>query len=221
MLGRVFEGVMAPDTRRSSGTYYTPSSLVGSVLEAALVAIVAGGCVCAEAEAERRLTDGAVEVRRLLRGITLLDPASGSGAFLLSALERLTNVAGDRGVRRSPPDPGAQPVGVDRNPAAVRLTELRSGSQWSQATRPRIRPRSSHSPTSIASSAREIRCSIRWAAGFGRLPVQWPPSSLASGGQVVVSSGPDKRRLVRELTGLEARVAERTLEEAEDRAEQA
>ena len=40
-------------------------------------------------------------------------------------------------------------------------------------------------------------------------------------GQVVVASGPDKRRLVRELTGLEARVAERTLDELEERAGQA
>ena len=126
MLGRVFEGVMAPDTRRSSGTYYTPASLVGSVLDAAFVALLAGRLRCAEAEAERRLAEGAAEVRRLLRGITLLDPAAGSGAFLLGALERLTLVAGrarSAAVRRRILERNL--FGVDRNPAAVRLTELR------------------------------------------------------------------------------------------------
>ena len=222
MLGRVFEGVMAPDTRRSSGTYYTPSSLVGSVLEAALVALVAGKLNCAEAEAERRLTDGAVEVRRLLRGITLLDPASGSGAFLLSALERLTNVAGgsrSAAVRRRILERNL--FGVDRNPAAVRLTELRL---WLAVVA--IDP--SEDPTSVQPLP-NLDCLIRQGdslfdpVGSGLRP---PPRAMAAElarlrGQVVVSSGPDKRRLVREQTGLEARVAERTLEEAEDRAEQA
>ena len=41
MLGRVFEGVMAPDARRASGTYYTPASLVRSIIDAALVALLA------------------------------------------------------------------------------------------------------------------------------------------------------------------------------------
>ena len=33
MLGRVFEGVMAPDERRASGTYYTPAALVRELLD--------------------------------------------------------------------------------------------------------------------------------------------------------------------------------------------
>ena len=40
MLGRVFEGVMAPEARHASGTFYTPAALVGSVLDAALVALI-------------------------------------------------------------------------------------------------------------------------------------------------------------------------------------
>ena len=34
MLGRVFEGVMAPDERRASGSYYTPASLVREMVRA-------------------------------------------------------------------------------------------------------------------------------------------------------------------------------------------
>ena len=57
MLGRVFEGVMAPDIRRASGTYYTPAALVRSILDAALTALAASRLGCGEGEAERRLSD--------------------------------------------------------------------------------------------------------------------------------------------------------------------
>ncbi|HET9039476.1 MAG TPA: hypothetical protein VFN40_04865, partial [Gemmatimonadales bacterium] len=83
MLGRVFEGVMAPSTRRASGSYYTPAALVRSVLDAALAAYVSGRLGCALAEAERRLADRSPETVRLLAELTVLDPAAGSGAFLL------------------------------------------------------------------------------------------------------------------------------------------
>ncbi|HJR35841.1 MAG TPA: hypothetical protein VJ817_12880, partial [Gemmatimonadales bacterium] len=42
MLGRVFEGVMAPDERRATGTYYTPDALVGAVLHDGLATWLAG-----------------------------------------------------------------------------------------------------------------------------------------------------------------------------------
>src|SRR5919109_721213 len=37
MLGRVFEGVMAPAVRHRSGTFYTPAALVRELLDAALI----------------------------------------------------------------------------------------------------------------------------------------------------------------------------------------
>ncbi len=40
MLGRVFEGVMAPDERRASGTYYTPAALVHELLGQGLASVV-------------------------------------------------------------------------------------------------------------------------------------------------------------------------------------
>jgi hypothetical protein len=127
MLGRVFEGVMAPDERRASGTYYTPTALVNRLLGDGLAAVLAERLGCTQAEAERRISERDAAVGQTLRGIRILDPAVGSGAFLLGALERLSGLSA-----------GAESVaaarrrilqrnlfGVDRNAAAVRLTELR------------------------------------------------------------------------------------------------
>jgi hypothetical protein len=127
MLGRVFEGVMAQDERRASGTYYTPAPLVHELIGEALSAVVAARLGCAESQAERRLAEGDRRAVRALDALTVLDPAVGSGAFLLGALERLSEAAGNfrrlaarrrRILRRNL-------YGVDRNGAAVRLTELR------------------------------------------------------------------------------------------------
>jgi hypothetical protein len=127
MLGRVFEGVMDPGQRRQSGTFYTPASLVHGLVNATLVALLARRLCCQEGRAERHLADRSGPARRELRNVTVLDPAVGSGAFLLGALEILSSLeAGGhptaqarRGVLRR------CLFGVDLNPAAVRLTELR------------------------------------------------------------------------------------------------
>lgn len=110
-LGRVFEGVMDPARRRATGTYYTPAALVRRMIDAALAAHFEGR--------QPSLDE--------LDGLTVLDPAVGSGAFLLGALEEVAarrHAAGDLapGVRRR-----VLPClfGVDRDPMAVRLAELR------------------------------------------------------------------------------------------------
>ena len=82
MLGRVFEGVMAPDVRRASGTYYTPAALVRALLDQALIPLVAHRLGSPESVAERRLSEGDISAWRLARTLTVLDPAVGSGAFL-------------------------------------------------------------------------------------------------------------------------------------------
>jgi hypothetical protein len=127
MLGRVFEGVMAPEARHASGTFYTPASLVELVLDAALGALLSARLGCTEAEADRRLHQPDQNTATVLSSVTLLDPAVGSGAFLLRALDRLSTFG--------PPKANAairkrlvlqqNLFGVDRNAAAVRLTELR------------------------------------------------------------------------------------------------
>ncbi len=126
MLGRVFEGVMEPGARKQSGTYYTPRGLVHSVLDAALAGFVGGRLGVPDADALRRLSAGDERAVGLLDDITILDPAAGSGAFLLGALERLTAFRKAAGKDASPRAiVGRNLYGVDLSPAAVRLCELR------------------------------------------------------------------------------------------------
>ena len=126
MLGRVFEGVMEPGVRKSSGTFYTPPALVRSLLDAALAGVVSRRLGITQEEAGARLAGGDSRAARHLDGITILDPAVGSGAFLLGALERLAALRGaptDARLRRR--ILAHNLFGVDVNPSAVRLAELR------------------------------------------------------------------------------------------------
>ena len=135
MLGRAFESLMASRERRTSGAFYTPQVLVAHVAEAALSSRLAeGGIPTAVVEAALRgdtpsAADAAV-LRTVLAALTVLDPACGSGAFLVHLLERiadLTRLAGDtRPVAEVRRDVLARVIhGVDVNPTAVWLCELR------------------------------------------------------------------------------------------------
>lgn len=139
MLGRVFERLMEPETRACSGTFYTPESIVRELVTATLATALTGIGRLPTATVERltarrdlapeERTRAAAAVRRL----TVLDPAVGSGAFLLGALDALTDV----GLHLTPsPEPGVRwrlrrrilrenLFGIDINPIAVRLAELR------------------------------------------------------------------------------------------------
>ena len=72
MLGRVFEELMAEDQRGQTGTYFTPPHVVDRLVVRALHALTA----------ERGGSNA-------LRNLRVLDPACGSGAFLLGALNRV------------------------------------------------------------------------------------------------------------------------------------
>ncbi|PYP38016.1 MAG: hypothetical protein DMD46_02890 [Gemmatimonadetes bacterium] len=133
MLGRVFEGVMDPIERRASGSYYTPAALVREIVRSGLAGALVHRFGLAPRTAERWLHDGTppdgTATRPDLRRLTVMDPAVGSGAFLLGALEELTRLrcsAGEgpaAGVRR---DVVAHSLfGVDLKLTAVRLAELR------------------------------------------------------------------------------------------------
>ncbi len=135
MLGRAFESLMASDDRRATGAFYTPPAIIERVasagLEHALAARGAPNELVRASLGGTRL--GARDRERLgaaLRDLCVLDPACGSGAFLVYLLERLadlTGAAGDArpvGVRRR--DVLTQSIfGVDVNPTAVWLCELR------------------------------------------------------------------------------------------------
>src|SRR5712691_2238642 len=106
MLGRVFEGVMDPDERRASGTYYTPASLVREMVGAGLEAALTHRLGVAPTAAARWVHHGiAPRPAPDLRGLTVLDPAAGSGAFLLGALDGLVGL---RRTRRRRANPGRE-----------------------------------------------------------------------------------------------------------------
>ena len=104
MLGKAFEGLMAPPDRKTTGAFYTPQILVEQLTTSAL-------------------TSGTQNVR-------VLDPACGSGAFLVHIMERLAALRIHLGdsrplhlVRREILTRSI--FGVDVNPTAVWLCELR------------------------------------------------------------------------------------------------
>ena len=125
MLGRVFEGLMAPAERSESGTFFTPSRLVVAVVRATLAAWLSRRLRVSEEAATLLLDQPDIRAREALSRITLLDPAVGSGAFLLGALEQLAVVRGGSASEARRRVLRQNLFGVDLNPAAVRLTELR------------------------------------------------------------------------------------------------
>ena len=137
MLGRAFESLMAAPARRSSGTFYTPSAFVGRVADGciaeALQRLLPANRACGvQALAAGLAPDPSVQpdVRRAIGAMALLDPACGSGAFLVHALERLAGWSALAGDDRSPDTIRRALLadtifGVDRDPTAVWLCELR------------------------------------------------------------------------------------------------
>ena len=128
MLGRTFEGVMEPAGRKSSGTYYTPAALVREVVTAAFAALAGARLGLSDDRAAQMLEERDPTLLASLTSAAVLDPACGSGAFLLGALEQLASahcapggsvaLARRRALRRNL-------FGVDLDAMAVRLTELR------------------------------------------------------------------------------------------------
>lgn len=135
MLGRAFESLMASRERRVTGAFYTPQSMVVHMTDKALAVALATEQVAGE-HVDRALrgesldAHAAGQLRTRLRTFTVLDPACGSGAYLVFVLERLAllhRAAGDdrrlAAIRR---DVLSRAIhGVDVNPTAVWLCELR------------------------------------------------------------------------------------------------
>jgi hypothetical protein len=116
MLGKAFEALMFAGERKSSGAFYTPQSLVEDVAEATLRSALDLGV-------------GSVGLERLCK-LRVLDPACGSGAFLVHVLERLASLRLDAGESGSIAEIRRRVLttsifGVDLNPMAVWLCELR------------------------------------------------------------------------------------------------
>ena len=127
VLGRTFEGVMDPVERKASGTFYTPAGLVHEVVAAGIAAFASARLGGSDADAAGALERRDPAAVALLDGIAVLDPACGSGAFLLGALEQLARYrAGPEGAAVARREVLRRNLfGVDLDAMAVRLAELR------------------------------------------------------------------------------------------------
>ena len=217
MLGRVFEGLMASEERRESGTFYTPSRLVGAVVRTTLAAWLGRRLRVSEERAAGLLDEPDARTRETLSRITLLDPAVGSGAFLLGALEQLSSAAGGPAAEARRRVLRQNLFGVDLNPAAVRLTELRL---WLAV----IEPDRTESPERIQPLP-NLDSVVR--QGDSLLEPMIPgwngsaPPALASElaqlrARLAVATGREKAQLLRSLRRLETGLAVTMLRRAED-----
>jgi hypothetical protein len=190
MLGRAFESLMASGARRSSGAYYTPHELVERV---------AGLAIDERLGPQPRLEDiGAVRV---------LDPACGSGAFLVHVLDRLAalrSIAGDQ----RPPEIIRREVlsrsifGVDVNPTAVWLCQLRlwlSIAVDSRETWDQVPP--------LPNLDRNVRVGDSLSGpAFNDQPIPGSATLRGLRQRYARSSGPRKATLARELDRAERRL---------------
>lgn len=134
MLGKVFEALMHSGNRKSHGVYYTPQHFVERITSLAFVTALRDYLSADSVDRLLHAQDCAAEAHpralEALRRLRILDPACGSGAFLVHALERVTHLRITLGdpvavseIRRSVLTRSV--FGVDSNPTAVWLCQLR------------------------------------------------------------------------------------------------
>ncbi|HUQ20521.1 MAG TPA: N-6 DNA methylase [Gemmatimonadaceae bacterium] len=135
MLGKAFESFMAAPDRKNSGAFYTPQELVEQLTTSAIASGVQvhgidDGIIAAALAGEIPPTDDRERLLRALGDLRVLDPACGSGAFLVHCLERvaalrihLGDISPLHQIRRQILTRSI--FGVDVNPTAVWLCELR------------------------------------------------------------------------------------------------
>lgn len=119
------------NARKTSGSYYTPDSLVQELLDSALEPVI------------QQRTSGAVEPEVALLSITVCDPACGSGHFLLAAARRLATRLAQLRAQGTPSGDDYRHAlrdvishciyGVDMNPMALELARM---SLWLEAMTP-------------------------------------------------------------------------------------
>lgn len=124
--GRGFDFARGDETkgnqRKTTGSYYTPDSLVQTLLDSALDPVL-----------DRIESESSNKAEALL-GVAVIDPACGSGHFLLAAARRIATrvarartggVASAADYRHALRDVVRSSIhGVDRNPMAVELTKV-------------------------------------------------------------------------------------------------
>ncbi|MFI8288197.1 Eco57I restriction-modification methylase domain-containing protein [Streptomyces sp. NPDC085614] len=143
---RSFELIeVAGNSRKTTGSYYTPSSLIECLLDTTLDPVIDD----AVKRGEQRATatgrpDPADDIVGELLSLTVCDPACGSGHFLVASARRIAKRVA--AVRERNPEPTVDAVrhalhevvarciyGVDLNPMAVELAKV---SLWIEAMEP-------------------------------------------------------------------------------------
>ncbi|MDC2953006.1 N-6 DNA methylase [Streptomyces gilvifuscus] len=136
---------VAGNTRKTTGSYYTPSSLIDCLLDSALEPVIDNAVKRGETAAlgadQSDISDAIVKE---LLSLTVCDPACGSGHFLVAAARRIARRVA--AVRERNPEPTLEAVrhalhevvarciyGVDLNPMAVELAKV---SLWLEALEP-------------------------------------------------------------------------------------
>jgi hypothetical protein len=124
----------AGNERKTSGSYYTPDSLVQCLLDSALEPVVE----------DRLKGKKGADAEDAILSIKVCDPACGSGHFLIAAAHRLARHLAQLRTGETEPSPedhqhalrdviGRCIYGVDLNPMAVELCKV---SLWMEATEP-------------------------------------------------------------------------------------
>ncbi|MBQ9244039.1 MAG: N-6 DNA methylase [Proteobacteria bacterium] len=119
--------------RKSTGSYYTPDSLVQVILNHTLLPLI-----------DRTIAQNQKDPVKALLSLTIVDPACGSGHFLLSAARRLANKVAELRCPLDTPTPEDRQrahrdviknciYGVDINPMAVELCRV---SLWLETIKP-------------------------------------------------------------------------------------
>ncbi|WP_165645939.1 Eco57I restriction-modification methylase domain-containing protein [Bordetella bronchiseptica] len=127
-VGRTEEGSTAGNARKLTGSYYTPDSLVQELIKSALDPVI-----------EQRLGTNPANPTEALLTIRVIDPACGSGHFLLAAARRLAEKLAQLRSLEGGQEGAIQPqdyrhalrevvarciYGVDRNPMAIELARM-------------------------------------------------------------------------------------------------
>ncbi|MFJ8080044.1 Eco57I restriction-modification methylase domain-containing protein [Streptomyces sp. NPDC096205] len=143
---RSFELIeVAGNSRKTTGSYYTPSSLIECLLDTTLDPVIDDAVKRGEQRAaEAGRPDPADDIVNELLSLTVCDPACGSGHFLVASARRIAKRVAS--VRERNPEPTVDAMrhalhevvarciyGVDLNPMAVELAKV---SLWIEAMEP-------------------------------------------------------------------------------------
>jgi 23S rRNA G2445 N2-methylase RlmL len=128
------EGSTTGNARKTSGSYYTNASLVNSLIKSALEPGLLGKIERAENLAKRRNEE--MDYEKTILSFSVIDPACGSGHFLLAAARRIAEVLVEKRLEKMEDATPSQAMyrkalrdvitnciyGVDLNEMAVELT---------------------------------------------------------------------------------------------------